>query len=56
MNNASAGRWPTVLLRHPGVMFDVAHLGIVQAEEAEHQREDSYATHKPTKTLFHFVF
>jgi hypothetical protein len=55
MNNASAGWWPAVLLRHLGVMFDVAHLGIVQAQKTERQHEHCDATHKPTMSLFHFV-
>jgi len=51
---ASAGWWPTTLLCKLGVMFGVAHLRVVQAEKAEHQRENAYATHKPTLALFHF--
>jgi len=45
INYASAGWRPTTLLCNLGVMFGVAHLRIVQAEKAEHQRESSQATH-----------
>jgi hypothetical protein len=44
-----------VLLRKPGVMFDAAHRGVIQAQKAEYQRETSCATHQPTMFLFHFV-
>jgi hypothetical protein len=54
INYAPAGWWPTTLLCNLGVMLGVAHLRIVQAEKAEHQRENAYATHKPTMALFHF--
>ncbi len=50
---ASGGWWPATLLCNLGVMFGVAHLSIVQAEKAEHQREKAYATQKPTMALFH---
>ena len=53
INNALAGRWPAVLLCKPGVMFDAIYRGVVQAQKSEHQREDSYATHKPTMSFLH---
>ena len=35
-------------------MLGAAHLGVVQAEKAEQQGEDSYSTQKPRLSLFHF--
>ena len=40
ISNASAGWRPTTLLCNLGVMFGVAHLRIVQAQKAEHHREN----------------